>query len=67
MYNHVSYLLYPPMYADFVPLVIIKSDLIGLDLCLLFAIGEAHRQAQSAIFDGDVQVIGAITCNMKIV
>lgn len=59
----LSYLLYPPVYANFVPLIVIKSDFIRFYLHLLFAIRETHRETQASILDRDVQIIGAFTWN----
>lgn len=48
------YLLYSAMDADLVPLIVVESHLIGFDLHFLFAVGEAHRQAQGTVLYCDV-------------
>lgn len=49
------------MHADLVPLIVIESNLVGFDLHFLFAIGQAHGQAEPAFFDRHVEIITAFS------
>lgn len=56
-----SYLLYPPMHSQLVPLVIIEPRLSRFNVHLLFAIPEPHSKRHSTIPHSQIEVISLMT------
>lgn len=56
-----SYLLNSAMNADFVPLIVIESDLIGLDLHVLFTVSKTHTKSEEAMFQSNIEIASTIT------
>lgn len=53
-------LLNAPVNGDFVPLMIIETDAGRFDVHLLLAVGQTHRQRDTAVAQRQIQIVGIV-------